>query len=197
MELAIVLIVIGVVVAARLENKKGKKKRQGDAGQSSQAPAQMRDARRASQAPAQMGGAGRASQAPAQMGDAGRASQAPAQMGDAKAGQQELKRRLQQKYGKVPDRTVQERKPQQDTYDILSRAIASVQEDAADELHPKNGGAAGVPADSGLLEMTGDSDLMRQVNDLIIMGYPAKLSYERDFLAEGIQMMNQYQSMEL
>lgn len=33
-------------------------------------------------------------------------------------------------------------------------------------------------------------ELMRQVEELIVMGYQAKLPYERDFVAEGMDMLN-------
>ncbi len=45
------------------------------------------------------------------------------------------------------------------------------------------------------MEDAGDGDLMQQVHDLMVMGYAGKLSCERDFLAEGIEMLNQYQNM--
>ena len=35
--------------------------------------------------------------------------------------------------------------------------------------------------------------LMDQVNDLMIMGYQANLSFERDFVAEGVEMLNRFE----
>lgn len=34
---------------------------------------------------------------------------------------------------------------------------------------------------------------MDQVNDLMIMGYQANLSFERDFVAEGVEMLNRFE----
>ena len=40
------------------------------------------------------------------------------------------------------------------------------------------------------------SELMCQLDDLMVMGYQAKLSYERDFLAEGMAMLTNVTSNE-
>lgn len=40
------------------------------------------------------------------------------------------------------------------------------------------------------------SELMCQLNDLMVMGYQAKLPYERDFLAEGMAMLTNVTSNE-
>ncbi|MBO5071282.1 MAG: hypothetical protein J6C37_13170, partial [Roseburia sp.] len=37
------------------------------------------------------------------------------------------------------------------------------------------------------------SDLMRQVSDLMITGYQAEISFERDFLAEGMALLSRYE----
>lgn len=42
------------------------------------------------------------------------------------------------------------------------------------------------------IDVLEETDFMNQVNDLMIMGYSGKLSYERDFVAEGITMLNQF-----
>ena len=56
--------------------------------------------------------------------------------------------------------------------DILARATGNVRENDVDELEQQ--------------------DLMGTVENLMIMGYQPKLSYQRDFLAEGIAMLNTY-----
>lgn len=56
--------------------------------------------------------------------------------------------------------------------DILARATGNVHENDVDELERQ--------------------DLMGTVENLMIMGYQPKLSYQRDFLAEGIEMLNTY-----
>ncbi len=73
---------------------------------------------------------------------------------------------------KVPQQPVQPRPVQQK--DIMDRAMANVKENEVDELE-KSG------------------ELMEQVNDLMIMGYQAKLSFGRDFVGEGIDMINSYE----
>lgn len=109
--------------------------------------------------------------------------------------QQELKKHLQQKYAgtavgtnvgaaqqNAPYRAAQQtaagnvpqQKAVQKKNDIMSRAAANVKENEVDKL-----------ANSG--------ELMSQVNDLMIMGYPADLRFERDFVAEGIDMLNSYE----
>lgn len=45
----------------------------------------------------------------------------------------------------------------------------------------------------GCDDITMDEDLMKKVNDLIVMGYTGELSFERDFVAEGIDMLNRYE----
>lgn len=37
------------------------------------------------------------------------------------------------------------------------------------------------------------SELMKQVEDLMITGYNGKLTYERDFVSEGIEMLNSFE----
>lgn len=74
---------------------------------------------------------------------------------------------------RAPQQAAQQR-PAQQKNDIMSRAIANVKENDTDEL------------------ATG-SELMNQVNDLMIMGYQADLSFARDFVAEGIDMLNSYE----
>ncbi len=56
--------------------------------------------------------------------------------------------------------------------DILARAADNVRENDVDELEQQ--------------------DLMGTVENLMIMGYQPELSYQRDFLAEGIAMLNTY-----
>lgn len=62
---------------------------------------------------------------------------------------------------------------QQKPTDILGKAAVNVMEYEAD--------------------MTNNSRLMDEVNDLILMGYQADLTFSRDFVAEGIKMLNSYE----
>lgn len=109
--------------------------------------------------------------------------------------QQELKQRLLQKYGRRDEaakRTLQSRRTSEEQeYDILDRAEANVNEIQTDavkrSLFEAQSGAA--PAGFDMDWEDGDS-LMREVEDLMITGYQYSLSYERDFVGEGIEMLN-------
>lgn len=109
--------------------------------------------------------------------------------------QRELKQRLLQKYGRRDEaakRTLQSRRTSEEQeYDILDRAEANVNEIQTDavkrSLFEAQSGAA--PAGFDMDWEDGDS-LMREVEDLMITGYQYSLSYERDFVGEGIEMLN-------
>lgn len=141
--------------------------------------------------------------------------------------QQELKARLEQRYGKaaVPagrtagngqqsaqvrsgqqrpgmqgngQQSAQRRAAQQG--DILSRAAANVRETENDQLAQKMsvkhaGGPMTRDAHDlvGAVDITETSELMQQVSDLMIMGYQADLTSHRDFIAEGVEMLNRYE----
>lgn len=112
--------------------------------------------------------------------------------------QRELKERLQKKYGNVMQQYVQngvtksEAKRQEN--DILSRATANVQEDAVDELRlERNKDSADNILQLGIVE---NSELMQQVADLMITGYTGEPSFSRDFIAEGVEMLNRCETME-
>ena len=100
--------------------------------------------------------------------------------------------------------------------DILSRAKQNVQENDEDLLkeadrmqHEAARGAADTPilTPSGKVAMQGiqpvgqqigagfdeDCDIMQKLNDLMIMGYSGNLEFDRDFIAEGVDMLNSYQ----
>lgn len=100
--------------------------------------------------------------------------------------QQELKNRLQQKYPEQKqqnpvkasaDLSAEYIPPQAD---IMSRAVANVKENAADVLEKKQ------------VELQED-DLMAQLQDLMVMGYWVDFDFSRDFVAEGIEMLNRYE----
>lgn len=133
--------------------------------------------------------------------------------------QQDLKRRLQQKYGNAVPQGNTYQKPVQQTDDILSRAKNNVMENAGDNLKQEmlEQSAGGVyTADgvmkkaikkteepqqavstvcgyAGMVDINQESDILRQVNDLIVMGYSGDLNFERDFIAEGVEMLNSYE----
>jgi hypothetical protein len=104
----------------------------------------------------------------------------------------------------------------QTNQDILSRAKQNVQENDEDLLkdadrmqHEAARGAAETPilTPSAKVAMQGvqpvgqqigagfdeDCDIMQKLNDLMIMGYSGNLEFDRDFIAEGVDMLNSYQ----
>ena len=104
----------------------------------------------------------------------------------------------------------------QKNQDILSRAKQNVQENDEDLLkeadrmqHEAARGAADTPVltPSEKVAMQGvkpvgqqigadfddDCDIMQKLNDLMIMGYSGNLEFDRDFIAEGVDMLNSYQ----
>ena len=119
--------------------------------------------------------------------------------------QRATKERLQQKYG-----TTQTQSSYAQTAaktDILSRAKENVAEEAQDTF--KQEAHAEVCAEyrshaqtaPNLTEHKGhspecdfetESDIMKRVNDLIVMGYDGEMAFERDFIAEGVDMLNSF-----
>lgn len=105
------------------------------------------------------------------------------------AKQQELKSRLQQKY--PAQRPVAKG-------DILSRAAANTSEHNVDELELRASEetlncVANIHNLMCIADSSEESCLMKELNDLMLMGYQADLSFERDFLSEGIDMLNRYE----
>lgn len=102
--------------------------------------------------------------------------------------------------------------------DILSRAKQNVKENEVDFLkeadkrqHEAARGAADAPVMTPSqnvamqqvkpvgqqigAEFDDDCDIMSQINDLMIMGYSGNLEFDRDFVAEGVDMLNRYQEL--
>ena len=113
--------------------------------------------------------------------------------------QRATKQRLQQKYGQNTN-TARQAKG-----DILSRAKENVQENEPDkvaqELHAEvcrdyREQAAAKPDVQVHMEQShdgepyGESDILKRVNDLMVTGYSGEMKFERDFIAEGVEMLN-------
>ena len=113
--------------------------------------------------------------------------------------QKATKDRLQQKYA-VPQKPVQKT-------DILSRAKENVQENASDkteqQMHAEvcRDYRATANASTDVAEHkeqsvwcdTGEeSDIIKRVNDLIITGYNGDMEFDRDFIAEGVDMLSRF-----
>ena len=85
------------------------------------------------------------------------------------------------------------RRPQlnQAEKDILKRAAENVNENDVDELEQQM--MAGAHELVNAIDIDSTSELMHEVEDLMIMGYQANLPFERDFIAEGVAMLNGYE----
>lgn len=126
--------------------------------------------------------------------------------GNTLAQQRATKERLERKYGRVDSQTSYTKTsvPKQD---ILTRAKANVKEEAPDNF--KQQAHAEVCAEyrshaetapdlkahqshSPECDYEGDSDIIKRVNDLIVMGYDGAMKFDRDFIAEGVEMLNSF-----
>ena len=94
-------------------------------------------------------------------------------------------------YGKATQAARPVSNPGKDT--ILNRADSNVNENQTDELREQFYEKTGEPPKKVHGECEDECSLMDQVNDLMIMGYQANLSFERDFVAEGVEMLNRFE----
>lgn len=107
-------------------------------------------------------------------------------------------RPVQPQYTQQP-RTVQPQKPQRERYEQWKAAKQSTQGktmDAMQQLKQKEQENSILErANLNLQEYEDDveSDMLSQVNDRIVMGYSGEMEFERDFIAEGIEMLNSFQ----
>lgn len=81
--------------------------------------------------------------------------------------------------------------PNQAENDILKRATENVSENDGDELEQQM--MAGAHELVNAIDIDSASELVHEVEDLMIMGYQANLPFERDFIAEGVAMLNGYE----
>ena len=117
------------------------------------------------------------------------------------AKQAELKRRLQQRYGNTANWKQQSKMQQTGSWlqeqsrtqkrqeqNIFDKAYENVQEDFSQNTYydktPQD------PDDS--YAMVKESELMRKVQDLIVVGYQGNMRYERDFIGEAEDMLNRF-----
>lgn len=155
-----------------------------------------------------------------QQGNYNRPQQGYAQQGNSASNtyamqqkQRELKQKLQQKFGNVSQgnamagrtgASTNYNRPMQHAPqrpgDILSRASANVAENAKDVLEHsrmkepcQDASCVHETGELGVINLANGSELMRQLNDLMIMGYQPDMSAQRDFVAEGVEMLNQYE----
>ena len=113
--------------------------------------------------------------------------------------QKSTKERLQQKYA-VPQKPAGKS-------DILARAKENVQENEPDKMEQQmhaevcrdfraNAHATTDVAEhkevSVLCDSGEESDIIKRVNDLIVTGYSGDMQFDRDFIAEGVDMLNRF-----
>lgn len=83
---------------------------------------------------------------------------------------------------------------QKPTSSIMDRANLNAAVNLPDELkkrdsHLHQGSGSYIMVSHGL----DTEQLMKQVSDLMVCGYSGKLEFERDFIAEGVDMLNKIQ----
>lgn len=109
---------------------------------------------------------------------------------DTKAYQQELKRRLSQKYEekRQSTSTVAELSPQQNPEEMPAMTEAPL----GKEILQRADTLADVDLNKiyDIPQMHENSALMNMVEDILAKGFSAEIAFERDFVAEGLDMIN-------
>lgn len=118
--------------------------------------------------------------------------------------QKTTKERLQQKYAPQQNVTQQKATRQQD---ILARAKENVREEEPNvmqqQMHAEVCRDYRATADaatsvtqhkavSHACDTGEESDIIKRVNDLMITGYSGEMNFDRDFIAEGVEMLNRF-----
>lgn len=111
---------------------------------------------------------------------------------------QNLKAELQKKYASAKKPQV---KPVVDTIlskeeNIVNRASDNVLENEADILRMQMDAAREDNYGSSIAGIQMESPLMKEVEDLMIKGYSGGLTNPRDFVSEGIALLNSYELQE-
>ena len=108
-------------------------------------------------------------------------------------------RPVQPQYTTQQPRTVQPQNPQRERYEQWKAAKQSTHGKAMDAMQQlkqqEQENSILERANLNLQEYEGDveSDMLSQVNDRIVTGYSGEMAFERDFIAEGIEMLNSFQ----
>ena len=111
---------------------------------------------------------------------------------------QNLKAELQKKHGSAKKA---QQKPNVDILlpkeeNIVNRAADNVLENDADILRMQMDAAREDNYGSSIAGIQMESPLMKEVEDLMIKGYSGGLTNPRDFVAEGIALLNSYELQE-
>lgn len=119
--------------------------------------------------------------------------------------QRATKERLKQKY--ASNRKVPAQQKTAEKKDILSRAKDNVRENEPDLIQQQMHAdvcrdfheTAQMSSDVAVHKKTSElcdndemSDIIKRVNDLIATGYSGDMHFERDFIAEGVDMLNRF-----
>lgn len=117
------------------------------------------------------------------------------------AKQAELKRRLLQRYGNTADRKKESNAPKtgslsqeeqrtqgQQDKNIFDRAYRNAQEDFFQNTYQEQM----LQKAEESYGMGTESELMRKVQDLMVMGYQGDMRYERDFIGEAEDLLNRF-----
>lgn len=88
--------------------------------------------------------------------------------------------------------------PKEEINDIFRRATAAADKMDDDELKKEQTNALqemeAAPIEiNDTVTLGAPSELMQEVNGLILMGYQSNLTFDRDFVSEGIEMLNNYE----
>lgn len=102
-----------------------------------------------------------------------------------------------------PVKTVQSQKEQRERYEqwkavkesTQGKAMDAMQQMKRQEQQKQQENAILERANQNLQEYEGDveSDMLSQVTDRIVTGYTGDMKFDRDFIAEGIEMLNSFQ----
>ena len=108
-----------------------------------------------------------------------------------------LKTELQKKYKKAekPQEAVKAYTAQKQE-NIVNRAADNVQENHVDVLRQEMEEARQEGYGTFLAGAGNDSELIRELEDLMVKGYEANLTFSRDFVAEGTELLNRWQLTE-
>lgn len=119
--------------------------------------------------------------------------------------QRATKERLKQKYASNQKVSAQQKKAEKK--DILARAKDNVRENEPDLIQQQMHAevcrdfheTAQMSSDVAVHKKTSElcdndemSDIIKRVNDLIATGYSGDMHFERDFIAEGVDMLNRF-----
>lgn len=85
---------------------------------------------------------------------------------------------------------------EEEPYDILKRAADNVREIQEEEDAPvviREPAVTSTASQQLKQESASSGDLMKQVEELIVTGYSGNLSFQRDFIAEGMDILTRYE----